>query len=195
MGIAPSNTLTNITKDFTDDVNNTIINAYQLASNTIMAKQSLNFDCNNYDVVDYQNQCLTDTISSASERGEYFPVEDLKKICTEMFSCTAEGLKLNQAVSVNFDAEQTSKIITETSNEVKTKIQQTAKQQTGMFVYGNETKNYIENNTKILNQIISEVVQEINSSVDFKQVVNVSGYGFNLKFVEIYNYFLLLRDS
>lgn len=184
---------TNITKNITNAISETVINAMQTTQNQLESIQLLQIDCskeNNKDPTNLPNTIIVHPtpeesyqrcieVSDKNNRS----AEDIVKICEPLLSpCIIENVNQKQTLSVRLDQKQLQDIMSVVKSNLKVNIETAANQSVdGILQFGNKVRNQTTNVVNTTQKALTNILQDLNNNIKVEQTINLSSNGKILK--------------
>lgn len=144
-------------------INTNIINVLQESNNNINMRQDINAECDN----DMIKKIITKYVDCVTDKNFGSDIKDL--LCLGLWGSFCKMNKVN--VSDNLNIDNISQQQNQSTQEIATSIKNTLTQ-----IGGDSSNQDINTNSKSINKLASNIVQEITSSPDVKSSINLFNY-------------------
>jgi hypothetical protein len=175
MGTASSTT------NYTTIINNTIVSSVttslQNTGNQAFSIQNIKIDCNNPNYLEKKGKFMKECMKYWSNIYEDLEPQKMVKIikqnCNNPWNCGASHIKMSGNLNANLTQEQVSQSMIDAQTAIENNINQKAQTTTGLFEFGQKTKNVIKDESTTITNAISENFQDISTSIGSVQTLEI----------------------
>jgi hypothetical protein len=174
---------TSSTTNYTNIINNVIVSttstSLQNIGNEVLSSQELTVSCDDINFLklkgSFMESCMKYWSGIYNDLEPSKMVKFIKQTCSNPMDCSAKHITMSGNINANLSQKQVSDTLISSKSSIDNNINQTSQTTTGLFQFGDKTKNIIDTESTIISKELAQNLQNITTNIGNIQQITVKG--------------------